>query len=327
MVDFRGASIARREAKAERRKWVRSGSRHRRKRKNRRAARKPRRNRRAEHGQCRLLSPFGSCLSPPFRIQTGHSCLPRVACLEGVVAVRGTANQRRERFELAVAPFWRGGVASRTVSVAGIVGRAALGATACGIRINLDVGRDELCAEEAAQPGVVGVSEHFWGLQLSRRVSEAASATRQRRCNPFGLERQICGRLSGCHASPNTPTGLADGFGDGSHLPGSRPDTPQIVVPPFGVTTDSACTLYHKRRPSVLTKGKIDLPRWRYQVSVSGIRCGIGAPSCGGSWRIQHAARWGAPVFYGRASAWSRANFSKSVEMKTPSDSAHSVSP
>lgn len=27
--------------------------------------------------------------------------------------------------------------------------------------------------------------------------------------------RGTCGRLSGCHASPLSPTGLADGFGEG----------------------------------------------------------------------------------------------------------------
>ena len=75
----------------------------------------------------------------------------------------------------------------------------------------------------------------------------------------LGLRGYKAAGLGGCHASPNTPTGLADGFGDGSHLPGLRPDTPQKLGPPFGVATDSAPFLYHTGHHRVLNTRKFGL--------------------------------------------------------------------
>ena len=148
-------------------------------------------------------------------------------------------------------------MAAQAVAVTHVVTFAAVRAAAGDIR-PADRGGNRRWHQEPAPPGVVvRVSKH--GLPPSGAVRKTRLQRGERParlCIIAVLERLICGRLSGCHASPNTPTGLADGFGDGSRLPGFRPDTPRKVVPPFGVATDSAPEFYHTRRDHVLTRRK-----------------------------------------------------------------------
>jgi len=147
---------------------------------------------------------------------------------------------------LAAAPLRCCRVAARAVAVARAVGCTALRATP--VRLDSRVGGFEPGDEEAPPPWLVRVSKHRlppW--------SRWDSATRPAQSQvPGQSTRGQCGRLSGCHASPNTPAGLADGFGDGSHLRGKAPIhpmswVPRPVFPPvrplFSTTRSGACAL------------------------------------------------------------------------------------